>query len=435
MEDNLSDTMLAGEELKRKLLASKEDPTIFLDLICDSFDNQRRSPSPGFVSTHPVKHVSTIKYFGKPILPCKITPQEREEMRDLRAEAVYREGLRKKMQPRFQSTHRPQTANKSVHFAINEPKYPDSVTRKISLPVDDPSRSTSPLRTNTRYPPHRSPDLQNRNIDHSLRDTTNTSGLVTKPPQDLYPPIQLVTQPQVDKQQTKHNISKPAHSPRRVHDLNLTEEDVMPGLIAFVSLVKGYIVRQLMHAEKVRLLVRTIKDTQRIVNDFNREAKGSLSPNDEVFLEQAQSQLNRARNRLLHIFRTPTERAKHLRLMRQQQQELVFRPSSEPNISGSDTKLSAATRRSIQRKKDNSKFSAKGLKDANSPGRPTSKHASSGLSVTEIESPKLEKAASPQAVRSYIGAADPGSPKRIGSKIPMPMHKITPFVPPQSSGK
>ena len=123
---------------------------------------------------------------------------------------------------------------------------------------------------------------------------------------------------------------------------------------------KGFLTRQLMQTDKVKNLIRTVYDTQRIIDDFGHESTGELTANDKAFLSRAKSQLGRAKQDLFNIFHTSAkdQRVALLQRHRDQKQDKAFKAPNTSMADGNTSdggpkkQLSDATRRFMQRKKD-----------------------------------------------------------------------------------
>eukprot|EP00729_Bicosta_minor_P000152 gene152-32866_t len=76
----------------------QEDPVVFLEKMAAAFTNNPPAMVTGGWGGRTTQsggqHISVIRYFSKPILPCRLTPEEKHEMKLLQAEAIGRERQR-----------------------------------------------------------------------------------------------------------------------------------------------------------------------------------------------------------------------------------------------------------------------------------------------------------------------------------------------------
>ncbi|XP_072515998.1 uncharacterized protein cp110 isoform X2 [Salminus brasiliensis] len=120
--------------------------------------------------------------------------------------------------------------------------------------------------------------------------------------------------------------------------------------------VKGYLTRRLLRTERVAQLIRTIKDTQRFLQDFQCQTPGRefSSRQDRVLQERVTLQLRSARYELHDLFFSlcPADRMQVISWDRQLAREREFRhkENKEPQAGGKST-LSAATRKALERKR------------------------------------------------------------------------------------
>uniref|UniRef100_W5LMB2 Centriolar coiled-coil protein 110 n=1 Tax=Astyanax mexicanus TaxID=7994 RepID=W5LMB2_ASTMX len=120
--------------------------------------------------------------------------------------------------------------------------------------------------------------------------------------------------------------------------------------------VKGYLTRRLLRTERVAQLIRTIKDTQLFLQDFQCQTPGRefSSRQDRVLQERVTLQLQSARYELHDLFFSlcPADRMQVISWDRQLAREREFRhkENKEPQA-GRKSTLSAATRKALERKR------------------------------------------------------------------------------------
>jgi len=135
----------------------------------------------------------------------------------------------------------------------------------------------------------------------------------------------------------------------------LTEADLCRLRDILVSVVKAFLVRRLMKTNKVDSIIKTIKDTKLCLCDMNKENSlrmSQISKADQQLKARLEDELKSKRELFYAIFfkYTPQEQMKILSQARLQKQEKLIQATSKS--SKASVKLSSASQRSIQRRKD-----------------------------------------------------------------------------------
>eukprot|EP00057_Strongylocentrotus_purpuratus_P002008 XP_003723652.2 PREDICTED: uncharacterized protein LOC100893160 [Strongylocentrotus purpuratus] len=125
--------------------------------------------------------------------------------------------------------------------------------------------------------------------------------------------------------------------------------------------VKGYLTRALMRTPKIKALVKTIKDTQVFLYQFQAETpvkRGKLSEQDIRLAQRVLAQLRAAQYELGDIFHVfpISQRMAILRHNREQERENFFNKKVSPSSAGKKAHLlSAATKKAMDRRQQLSK--------------------------------------------------------------------------------
>lgn len=191
---------------------------------------------------------------------------------------------------------------------------------------------------------------------------TDYANLRAVPPHDMYPPIQVMVTPQsVPPVGDAHVTTASAQlqppprnyppsprrnfatgrgvtppSPRRPataaastpttprRRLGATAEAILG------AMAQGHMTRTLMRTDKAKGLVQTIKDTRRLISEFDSDKTLVLTANDKEFLWRARAQLQKAKEQLAAILinSTPEERVTMLQRQRGAEEEKMFRSSA-----------------------------------------------------------------------------------------------------------
>lgn len=133
-------------------------------------------------------------------------------------------------------------------------------------------------------------------------------------------------------------------------------DDQQRALCRLTAVVRGFLVRRLLKTEKVKHLRQTVQDTQEFISSFQTEApqrRGSLSPQDLSLQERVRAQLRAARFDLHDIFfeLSLEERLALLQQDRELRMERKLREMEKTKTPKDRKCLSAATQKSLDRKK------------------------------------------------------------------------------------
>ncbi|KAL7866604.1 hypothetical protein AOLI_G00144180 [Acnodon oligacanthus] len=119
--------------------------------------------------------------------------------------------------------------------------------------------------------------------------------------------------------------------------------------------VKGYLTRRLLRTERVAQLIRTIKDTQLFLKDFQSQTPGReySSRQDRVLQERVTLQLRSARYELHDLFFSlcPADQMQLIRWDRELARERELKHKKKEPQAGGKNSISAATRKALERKR------------------------------------------------------------------------------------
>lgn len=275
----------------------------FLQQVSDALTASRRNAAP---PPAPAVEPSVIRYFGRPILPVRLTPAERAEMAVLRREACRRATqLESGRLP-------PERKPRPGHRRLQSPM-------RISLPPSPGIRS-SPQRHSSASrlgPPATVPVEQPEDV------------AVAQAPHEVYPPLQVQFKQLPGTRKKAQQASQPlrnmtnvardhAHgAPRPSSSRSRASRAPMPavaptvvpartppgpearGWDRFSALVKGHLTRQLLATSKAKGIIQTILDTDALIQQF----AGIELPTgqDRSLMERTRAQLKAARAELLEL--------------------------------------------------------------------------------------------------------------------------------------